>query len=63
LILEAQKDFAVDNSYNPKLCSKVSSFCSIKVIQGKYEIFLEKNKPREQALQEVIDFFHRNNSS
>lgn len=60
LILQGEKDFVVSNNYQNKFCEKTAQCCQLKKLAGKHDLFLEKDKIRNQAIAEILKFFSQN---
>lgn len=57
IILQSEQERFVVNEYQNFFCEKTPYCCQIKKIQGKHEIFMEKDEPRNKAIKTVIEFF------
>ena len=57
IILQSEQERFVSNEHQDSLCEMTPHCCHIKRIAGKHEFFLEKDEPRNQAIQEVAVFF------
>ncbi|MCY4512855.1 MAG: alpha/beta hydrolase [Bdellovibrionales bacterium] len=57
LILQSEKDRLVSNEHHHSFCDRIPDCCHITQIAGKHELFLEKDKPRNEAIETVISFF------
>ncbi len=62
LILQAQKDSIVSNRKQKRFCQAIEN-CSLKVIDGLHDHFIETDLLRDQAISETVQFFqdHFNN--
>ena len=58
LILQAQQDRVVSNRKQKKLCQRLEN-CSLKVIDGRHDLFIEADEIRDQAFLEAIRFFQK----
>jgi len=61
LILQARWDSVVSNRKQKKFCEKIEN-CSLMVIDGRHDHFIEIDKLRDQALSETIQFFQNHSS-
>ena len=58
LILQAEKEVLVSNTYQNRFCKVIPNFCHIKTFKtGRHELFLEKDKVRDQAITATVQFF------
>lgn len=60
IILQSEQEHFVVNTYNDLFCGKTPYCCQLKKIQGKHEIFMEKDKPRKEAIKTATQFFLNN---
>ncbi len=60
LILQATEDNIVSNEHQVQFCSFIPRVCRIQSINGKHEIFQHKDKTRNKAIKEMVDFFKKN---
>ena len=58
LILQAQQDSVVSNRKQRKFCQKLED-CSLKVIDGRHDLFIEADEIRDQAFLETVRFFQK----
>jgi len=56
LILQAEKDNVVSNLRQKRFCRKIKN-CSLKVIEGRHDHFIEADKIRNQVVLETVQFF------
>ena len=56
LILQAQQDSVVSNRRQRKFCRRIEN-CSLKVIDGRHDHFIETDPIRDQAILETMRFF------
>ena len=57
LILQSERDFFVSNESQDSFCSAIPQCCRIEKIKGKHEIFLERDAPRNWAIEKTREFF------
>lgn len=57
LILQSEKDRLVSNEHQDQFCEVIPDFCRIRKLPGQHEHFIEVDKVRNQALQEILNFF------
>ena len=57
IILQSEQERFVVNEYQNFFCEKTPYCCQLKKIQGKHEIFMEEDKPRNKAIKTVTKFF------
>ena len=57
IILQSEQEHFVVNTYHDLFCEKTPYCCQLKKFQGKHEIFMEKDKPRNKAIKAVAEFF------
>ncbi len=57
LILQGEKENLVSNNSQDQFCNLIPNFCGIKKIPGHHEHFSEVDEYREQAIQEIVNFF------
>ena len=58
LILQAQKDSVVSNRRQKRFCRRLKN-CSLKVIEGRHDHFIEVDSIRDQAVLETLQFFQQ----
>lgn len=56
LILQAEQDSVVSNRKQRRFCGKIEN-CSLKVIDGRHDHFIEADKIRNRAILETVQFF------
>lgn len=56
LILQAEQDSVVSNRKQKKFCEKIEN-CSLMVIDGRHDHFIETDELRDQAISETVRFF------
>ena len=57
LILQAKQGQIVSKESQNFFCLKLGDCCTLTEIDGQHEIFLEKDKPRNKAIQRMLSFF------
>ena len=57
IVLQSEKEYFVSNEYHHFFCDMIPDCCHINKISGKHELFLEKDKPRNEAIEALMSFF------
>ena len=57
IILQSEEEYFVSNEYHHFFCEMIPDCCHINKISGKHELFLEKDKPRNEAIEALMSFF------
>ena len=57
LILQAEQDVVVSNDHHKKFCEAIPQNCELKIFSGKHDLFIEKDKIRDQVIADVMRFF------
>lgn len=57
VILQSEQERFVVNKYHNFFCEKTPHCCYLKKFSGKHEIFMEEDKPRNEAIKTVAEFF------
>ena len=60
MILQSTNDFFVSNNHQNQFCKQIPN-CRIVTIEGKHEIFLEKDPARNKAINHIARFFSQHN--
>ena len=56
LILQAEQDSVVSNRKQNRFCQKIEN-CSLKVLEGRHDHFIETDEIRDQAILETVELF------
>ena len=62
LILQAQQDSVVSNRKQRRFCQGVEN-CSLKIIDGRHDLFIEADELRDQAFLEATRFFQEHSKN
>lgn len=57
LILQSEEELFVSNEHHHSFCDMIPDCCHITKVAGKHELFMEKDKQRNEAIETVISFF------
>ena len=63
LILQAEQDVVVSNELHKKFCETIPQNCDLKIFPGKHDLFIEKDKVRNQVIEATLTFFSENKKS
>ena len=56
LILQAEQDTVVSNRKQNRFCQRIEN-CSLKVLEGRHDHFIETDEIRDQAILKTVQFF------
>ena len=54
---QGEKNFLVSNRHQDKFYKKTAKRCHLKKLNSKHEIFIERDKIRNQSIEETLKFF------